>query len=84
MTPESLAHFLRKYGFPVLSWTEGDEHIDGEVKVNETISVQIGYFEPYAVVSRIDPARGIITHFPERGPRQKAAILADIRKMLDS
>jgi hypothetical protein len=84
MTPESIAAFLRKYGFTVQSWTDGDEQIDGEVKVTDTISVQVGQFHDYAIVSRVDLDRGLITHCPERGPRQKALILADIRKLLDS
>lgn len=84
MTPESISAFLCKYGFTVQSWTNGDHDIDGEVKVTDTISVQIGQFDDYAIVSRMDFDRGVITHCPVRSPNQKALILVDIRKLMDS
>lgn len=84
MTPESIAHFLRRYGFPVLSVTEGTDQIDGEVKVTETIGVQVGSLESYAAVYQIDLEKGLMTSCPARKSNEKTAILVDIRKLLNS
>ncbi len=75
-----MARFLRMAGFPVVRHTEGDEHVDGEVEVTDSVRVQIptfGYSNPFVVreTKRDTYAFG--------EPRSKLSdLFADVRKAM--
>lgn len=79
-TAATIAKKLRAAGVPVLEVTEGDYDLDGEIKITDRVSVQVGTLKPYLSVGCWSIDGESMSHYPERTLRTFDRLLDDINK----
>lgn len=79
MKAATIAAHLRASGLPVVSYSEGDEALDGEVVIDDVLSVQVPMFvgQPLCINEWVDGGEAMAHH-----ETTLAALAPKLRRML--
>lgn len=77
---ERITHALIARNIPVVSTSDWEHDIDGDIQINDTVHVQVGH--DYVFVNQWVDNGNALRHGTERRPSQIELIAADVLALL--